>query len=156
MAEMINRQLFLKASTTSQLVGRILEAQLEQVGIPAFLLALLTHIRELEPVSPTAVSLASGAPLTTLRDNIQRLVDRRLVRRVPNPDDGRSYLLVLTRRGEIAVRAADPALLEAYVALEERLSRPLRDYELMLDELNEALDGAREALDAPATARTTG
>jgi DNA-binding MarR family transcriptional regulator len=156
MAEMINRQLFLKASTTSQLVGRIVEAQLEQVGIPAFLLALLTHIRELEPVSPTAVSLASGAPPTTLRDNIQRLVDRRLVRRVPNPDDGRSYLLVLTRRGEIAVRAADPALLEAYVALEERLSRPLRDYELMLDELNEALDGAREALDAPATARTTG
>ncbi len=138
---MINRQLLLKASTTSQLVGRIVEAQLEQVGIPAFLLALLTHVRELEPVSPTGISLASGAPPTTLRDNIQRLVDRRLVRRVPNPDDGRSYLLVLTRRGEIAVRAADPALLEAYVALEERLPRPLRDYELLLDELNEAMQG---------------
>ena len=109
---MVNRQLFLKASTTSQLVGRIVEAQLEQVGIPAFLLALLTHVRELEPMSPTGISLASGAPPTTLRDNIQRLVDRRLVRRVPNPHDGRSYLLVLTRRGEIAVRAADPALLD--------------------------------------------
>ena len=138
---MVNRQLFLKASTTSQLVGRIVEAQLEQVGIPAFLLALLTHVRELEPMRPTGISLASGAPPTTLRDNIQRLVDRRLVRRVPNPHDGRSYLLVLTRRGEIAVRAADPALLEAYVALEERLPRPLRDYELMLDELNEAMQG---------------
>ena len=46
-----------------------------------------------------------------------------------------------TQRGDIAVRAADAALLVAYVALEERLPRPLRDYELMLDELNEALDG---------------
>jgi len=107
-------------------------------------------------VSPTAVSLASGAPPTTLRDNIQRLVDRRLVRRIPNPDDGRSYLLVLTQRGDIAVRAADPALLVAYVALEERLPRPLRDYELMLDELNEALEGARGALEAAAQAPTTG
>ena len=44
----------------------------------------------------------------------------------------------------------------AYVALEERLPRPLRDYEVMLDELNEALEGAREALDLPAEARTTG
>ena len=147
-----NRQLLLKASTTSQLVGRIVETQLEQVGIPAFLLALLTHVRDLQPVSPTAVSLASGAPPTTLRDNIQRLVDRKLVRRIPNPDDGRSYLLVLTERGDIAVRAADPALLVAYVALEGRLPRPLREYEVMLDELNEALEGAREALDVRAQA----
>ena len=151
-----NRQLFLQASTTSQLVGRIVEAQLEQVGIPGFLLALLTHIRHLQPVSPTAVALASGAPPTTLRDNIQRLVDRRLIRRLPNPDDGRSYLLVLTQRGDIAVRAADPALLVAYVKLEERLPRPLRDYELMLDELNEALEGVREALDVRVEAATTG
>ena len=75
---------------------------------------------------------------------------------MPNPEDGRSYLLALTQRGDIAVRAADPALLEAYVALEELLPRPLRDYELILDELNEALEGAREALEAPAEARTTG
>ena len=48
-------------------------------------------------------------------------------------------------------------LLVAYVALEERLqTRPLRDYEVMLDELNEALEGAREALDLRVEARTTG
>ena len=65
---------------------------------------------------------------------------------------------MLTQRGDIAVRAADAALLVAYVALEERLPRPLRDYELMLDELNEALEGAREALDvrAEATGLTQG
>src|SRR4051794_13042482 len=117
-----NRQLFLQAATTSQLVGRIVDAQLEPAGIPGYLLALLTHVRDLAPVSPTAVSLASGAPLTTLRDNIQRLVDRELVERVANPDDGRSYLLVLTRRGAAVLRKADPALLEAYLELERQLS----------------------------------
>ena len=77
---MPDRQLFLKAATTAQYVGRIVDAQLEPVGIPAYLLALLTHIRDHAPVSPSTISLASGVPMTTLRDNIQRLVDRRLVR----------------------------------------------------------------------------
>ena len=85
---------------------------------------------------------ASGIPLTTLRDNIRRLVDRGLARRVPNPDDARSYLLELTPAGLAMTRAADPALLEAYLALEARLPRPLAEYERMLDELTDALEGA--------------
>jgi DNA-binding MarR family transcriptional regulator len=112
--------------------------------MPGFLLALLTHVRDNAPVSPSTVSLTSGVPATTLRDNIQRLVDRRLVRRIPNPDDRRSYLLVLTRRGETVLQAADRALLEAYLALERRLRLPLEQYELMLDELNDALQAMLE------------
>ena len=146
---MANRQLFLKAGTTSQLVGRIVDERLEPVGIPGFLLAVLTHIRDLAPVSPSAVSTASGMPATTLRDNIQRLVDRGLVRRVPNPDDGRSYLLVTTRRGEAVTRSAGDALHAAYLELERRLPRRLRAYELMLDELNRAMDGVLTAADTP-------
>ena len=138
---MANRQLFLKAGRTSQLVGRIVDAHLEPVEIPGFLLALLTHVRDQAPVSPTAVSLASGVPATTLRDNIQRLVERGLVERVPNPDDGRSYLLVPTHRGIAVAAAAGDALRTAYDELERLLPRPLRDYELLLDELNAALQG---------------
>ena len=144
---MTNRQLFLKVSTTAQYVSQIVDEQLRPIGIPGFLLALLTHIRDNAPVSPSTVSIASGVPTTTLRDNIQRLVERRLVKRIPNPDDGRSYLLALTRRGEAMTRAADPALLEAYLALEQRLRLPLEQYELMLDELNDALQGALESLE---------
>jgi DNA-binding MarR family transcriptional regulator len=136
---MVNRQLFLKAATTSQLVGRIVETQMEPLGVPGYLLALLTHVRDLAPVSPTAVSLASGAPPTTLRDNIQRLVDRGLVERVPNPDDGRSYLLELTESGAAVTHAAGEALHGAYLELERQLPTPLGDVEHTLDELNEAL-----------------
>jgi DNA-binding MarR family transcriptional regulator len=139
-----DRHLFLQSSTTAQYVGQILDANLAPIGIPPFLLAILTHVRDLEPVSPTEISRASGAPMTTLRDNIQRLVDRKLVRRMPNPTDGRSYLLRLTVRGAKIVQAADPALLEAYLALERRLPRPRPEYERIFDEVNEALELALE------------
>jgi DNA-binding MarR family transcriptional regulator len=136
---MPNRQLLLKAATTSQYVTRVVEQHLEPVGIPAYLLALVTHISYHAPVTPTKISEVSGIPMTTLRDNIQRLVERRLVRRTRHPSDGRSYLLVLTARGKAMIAAADPALFVAYRELERRLPRPLTEYERMLDELNAAL-----------------
>jgi DNA-binding MarR family transcriptional regulator len=147
---MPNRQLFLKAATTSQYVGQIVERRLEPIGLPAYLLALLTHVRDHAPVSPSKVSEASGVPMTTLRDNIQRLVDRGLVRRVANREDGRSYLLVLTARGKTVVEKAGDALLEAYLAVERRLPRPRADYEQMLDEVSEALREALEPAGRPA------
>ena len=143
----MNRQLLLKAATTSQYVGRIVERHLDPIGIPGYLLALATHIRDHAPVSPSRISVESGMPMTTLRDNIQRLVDRRLARRTKHPSDRRSYLLVLTARGAAMIRAADPALAEAYRELERRLPRPLHEYEEMLDELNVALHDALSGAD---------
>src|SRR5829696_8209517 len=109
----MNRELFLKASTTAQLVGQIVGRQVEPVGIPAFLLAVLTHVRDHEPVTPSTVAAAAGVPITTLRDNVQRLVDRGLVERRPNPGDGRSYYLVTTQRGEEVLAAVSDALRDA-------------------------------------------
>jgi DNA-binding MarR family transcriptional regulator len=143
---MPNRHLFLQEATASQYVGQIVELQLTRVGIPGFLLAILTHVRDRSPVSPTEISRVSGAPMTTLRDNIQRLVDRKLVRRAPNPVDGRSYLVKLTSRGGAVTQAAGDALHEAYLALESHLPRPREEYERMFDELNEALEEALEDL----------
>jgi len=139
---MPDRHLFLQLATASQYVGQLIDRELEEIGVPAYLLALLTHVRDHAPVSPSRISAASGVPMTTLRDNIQRLVDRRLVRRVRNSDDGRSYLLVLTDAGKNAIEAADPALLQAYLAVERRLPRPLEDYQQTMDLVIEALAGA--------------
>jgi len=142
--DIVNRQLFLTAATTAELVTQIVESRVEPVGIPGFLLALLTHVRDLAPVSPTDVSRASGVPVTTLRDNVRRLVERGLVLRVPNPDDGRSYLLVPTPAGIAIAAAAGETLLDAYLELERRLGRPLAEMESMLQELNAALAGVAE------------
>jgi DNA-binding MarR family transcriptional regulator len=135
----VNRELFLKANTTGDLVSRIVIGQVEPVGIPAFLLATLTHVRDHQPVTPTAVSAVSGVPVTTLRDNIQRLVDRGLAERRPNPDDGRSYHLVVTPRGHDVLDRAGEALRRAYELLEREVGGPLTSREEWLDELNDAL-----------------
>ena len=137
---MPDRQLLLKTATTSGYVGQLVEHNLRDVGLPAFLLPTLIHIRDRAPVSPSAISVATGVPMTTLRDNVQRLVDRRLVRRTPNPADGRSYLLRLTARGRKVAEASGEALLDTYVALERHLPRPLATYERALDELNRSLE----------------
>jgi len=143
---MANRHLFLQAATTSQYLGRVVDLQLAEVGIPGFLLAILTHVRDRSPVSPTEISRVSGVPMTTLRDNVRRLVDRRLVRRTPSAVDGRSYLIRLTPRGGAVAQAAGDALHEAYLTLEQHLPRPREEYERMFDELNQALEDALEDL----------
>lgn len=137
---MPDRKLLLKAATTSGYVGQLVEHNLRSIGLPAFLLPTLIHIRDLEPVSPTEISSASGVPVTTLRDNVQRLVDRKLVRRTPNPADGRSYLLHLTPRGRAVAERAGDALHDTYLSLERHLPRSLAAYERALDELNRGLE----------------
>lgn len=139
--EMVDHRLFEQAYTLSQATGAAVERELESVGLPTPLFGLLSQIRRHAPVAPTRISAITGAPLTTLRDNIQRLVDRGLVERAPNPADGRSYLLAPTDRGELLARAAGEPLQRAYDALEARLPRPLASYQEAFDELLEAMEG---------------
>jgi DNA-binding MarR family transcriptional regulator len=134
-----DRRLFLDLFRLSQLTGALVDRQLGEHGIPAYLFGLLSQLHRLAPVTPSAISQATGMATTTLRDNIQRLVDRDLIRRIPNPSDGRSYLIELTEKGARLIAAADPALLEAYLALERRLPRATSDYQARLDELDAAL-----------------
>ena len=146
-------RLFLEVPVASRYVVRIVEHHLAPTGIPPYQLGLVTHIRHAQPVTPTEISAASGVPPTTLRDNIQRLVDGGLVRRIPHPTDGRSYRLELTARGEVMARAADPVLAEAYAALERLLPQPLEHYQAAVGELNAALEHALAELEEPETAR---
>ena len=150
--EMTDRRLFLQAYSLAQSTGAIVERELDAVGLPSFLFGLLSQVHRQQPVAPTQIAVATGTPLTTLRDNIQRLVDRGLVRRVPNPADGRSYLLELTTRGDVLVRAAGEPLERAYAMLEARLPRPLAEYQELLDELAAAAEGALAAQAQPAPA----
>ena len=146
---MPDKRLFLEAPVASRYVVRILEHRLAPTGIPPYQLGLLTHVRHAQPVTPTEISAASGVPLTTLRDNIQRLVDGGLVRRIRHPTDGRSYRLELTARGERIIRAADPVLADAYAALERQLPKPLAVYQAAAEELNAALERALAELEEP-------
>jgi DNA-binding MarR family transcriptional regulator len=128
--------------TTGTLVAALVSRELQAIGVPPQYFSLLGWIRLLEPVSPGRVVTETGIPPTTLRDYIRALVERRDVRRVPNPQDGRSYLIVLTPRGRRLVQSGYPALLRAMTLLDPHLARDSSEYVERVRELRHALQRA--------------
>jgi DNA-binding MarR family transcriptional regulator len=130
--------------------GAEIARRLRAFGIEAHLFALLTHIAHREPITPSAIAAEEGIPVTTIRDNVQRLVDRGLVRRIPNPDDGRSYLLVGTPEGARVLEVGSVVMAGIYRAMHAALARPEAEYAEMLRELRQAVATAASA-SAPRT-----
>ena len=137
-------ELWLASGASGGLVGRALRP----LGVEPQLFGLLTHIAHREPVPPSVISAEEGIPVTTIRDNVQRLVDRGLVERTPNPSDGRSYLLRCTARGRALLEAANGTMGAIYDALGRRLPREADEYEAMLLELRAALESVASETDA--------
>ena len=77
---------------------------------------------------------------------MRRLVDRGDVKRVPNPDDGRSHLLQVTKRGDTAWRKGWPALQATIGLIADHLERPVEDVHDAIEELNGALREASRTL----------
>jgi DNA-binding MarR family transcriptional regulator len=86
-------------------------------------------------------------PLSTVLFRLGRLERRGHAERVPNPDDGRSYLIRLTKDGEGLLAKARPAFRDYAEAVEGRLG-PKR-----VDALRVALDELRQAVTAELESR---
>jgi DNA-binding MarR family transcriptional regulator len=108
--------------------------------------AALSAIAVAGPMTLTELSSRLGTPLTTTSGLVRRLVGRQLVRRAPNPDDGRSSLLVLTARGRRALDRANPAFREMARHVERNLDLPVADVRATLRSLADAF---RATLEAP-------
>jgi len=128
-------ELWLASSAAGGLIGR----ELAPFGIESQLFALLSHIGRREPVPPSVIAAEEGIPVTTIRDNVHRLVERGLVERVSNPRDGRSYLLVRTPEGAAALDVGSAVLAGIYGALEAKLPRPADEYDRLIVELRDAI-----------------
>jgi DNA-binding MarR family transcriptional regulator len=83
--------------------------------------AVYSVLFEEESVSPTAMAATLGMPLTTAVDHIRAMEARGHARRLPNPRDGRSFLVVLTAEGLRAHREANRRFEVAYRAFVEAL-----------------------------------
>jgi DNA-binding MarR family transcriptional regulator len=90
------------------------------------------------PVTPTDLARRLGMAPTTVSVYAARFVERGHVRRLPNPRDGRSYLLEATDEGRAIVHTIAPRIGEAIERLRAASDRPLRD-------IFEALVGLEEA-----------
>jgi len=96
-------------------------------------------IRAYQPVTPTRLATLLGMPPTTLSSYLRRLEERRQIRRRPNPEDGRSSLLEVTKIGERNVVAAFPALRGSIARIHEQLDYSPQELDLALDRLEDAL-----------------
>jgi DNA-binding MarR family transcriptional regulator len=128
-------QLWLASAAAGELIG----ARLRSIGIEPHLFGLLSQIARREPVAPSVIASEEGMPVTTVRDNVQRLVERGLVRRVPNPDDGRSYRLVRTEGGVAVLELANVVMAGVYDELAGALPRQPGEYERLLAELHRGI-----------------
>ena len=135
-----------EAYTVGTLIELLVTAELREAGVPATLFSFLGWVRRLEPVTPGRLASETGIPPTTIRDYVRRLVERRDVRKAPNPADGRSYHLVLTAKGRRLSDRGWPAVKAAYARVAPHLERDAEEYLVFTRELREAL---RDALRTP-------
>ena len=132
------QELYSAAVLVELLVGEELRA----AGVAPQLFSFLGWIAFLEPVTPGRLAAETGMPPTTIRDYIRRLVERGDVRKVPNPEDGRSYHLVLTPKGRRLVERGRPAVAAAFARLRPELERPAADHLAAVEELRRGLKQA--------------
>ena len=110
---------------------------------PQFALLTLVHLHE--PVTPTKLLAEMGVPGATLSDRLRELFELGHIRRQPNPDDGRSYVVTTTAAGRRAIERAEGAVRRARHAVAEQLDVPLFEVEATVEKLNAALDAALAA-----------
>jgi len=137
--------------STGILVGLIVDEELEKAGVPQQLFSFLGWVATLQPVTPGRLVAETGLPPTTIRDYVRRLTARGDVRKRRNPADGRSYLLVLTPKGQRVADRGWPAVVAAHERIAANLDHPLTEYLAAARQLRRAVQGAL-AGDRPAEA----
>ena len=96
--------LFLQPYILDQLVGGLMQRIVGPSAVTGSEFAVTSCLDSTGPATPSALADLLGVSATTLSATIDRLVRKGQLRRVPNPDDGRSYLIELTEDGHATNR----------------------------------------------------
>jgi DNA-binding MarR family transcriptional regulator len=126
---------------THQKRKRLVESALVDVELPPDDYPIYVLIGAEGPWTPTGLAARLGMPLSTVAFRVKRIERRGHAERVPNPDDGRSFLIRLTPKGKRLLDRARPAFRDYAEAVEARLG-PKR-----VDALRTALIELRQAID---------
>ena len=137
-----------EAYSTGALIAAHVNAELRAGGVDPSLFSFLGWIAVLEPVTPGDLAAETGMPPTTIRDYLRRLTERGHIVRTPNPADGRSYHVALSKDGRKIVDRGRPLVGAVFRRVEPHLARPAEEYVDRSRELRAALAAA--ARPAPA------
>jgi DNA-binding MarR family transcriptional regulator len=127
-----------------QLVARAVEGS----GLSSDEYGVFSGVINLRRASPTELAVKLGVPPTTISVYLARFLEQDLIRRLPNPDDGRSYLVEPTDKGREVALYVGPRLrveAEAVVAASEI------SYEELMTALGALEAATKAALDADTT-----
>jgi DNA-binding MarR family transcriptional regulator len=133
---------------TQQRRKRLIEAALAGLELPHEDYPLYVLIGAEGPWTPTGLAERLMMPLSTVLFRFRRLERRGHAERVPNPADGRSFLIRLTAEGQRLLDEARPAFRAYAEAVEARLG------EEQVDVLRSGLESARQAIDEELAARS--
>ena len=131
-----------------ELFNSLLERELRSVRLRPNEFAFVSVVGVQGPLTPSELAEFLGMAPTTVSAWIRRTTARGWVRRRPNPDDGRSYLVELTAAGRRVAEAGIAPLQRALREVAEHLERPMSD---VLEALGDLEHAARAALNAGAT-----
>ena len=122
------------------LVSRATTALLDEVlgpsGLDADEFAVYSVLDSGVGMTPTELAHWMAAPPTTVSSYIKRFEQRGHVRRIPNPDDRRSYRLLLTASGRRVHRTAGTLFQPVLEEVADRVGTGLTDTHRRLRELH--------------------
>ena len=136
--------LLLEVVLVSHFTQELVRSEFAADGLDPYMFGLLVHVHERGTMTPSQLAEETRVTNTTIRDQVQNLVERGLLSRRPNPEDARSYLLELTAKGRRFHDRGSVAHERAKKRLERELGRPLSEVRGAVVELRRA---AARALD---------
>jgi DNA-binding MarR family transcriptional regulator len=131
---------FLLTHAISQLTGRLMAEHMAGSGLSPADFAIYSVIHAEERITPSRLAEIVGVPPTSLSYVIRRMEDLGDIRRIANPEDGRSVLLELTAKGHRLTHRAATGFSKAIRAFRAELDIDERH---LLDQL-EAMSAALE------------
>ncbi len=137
-------ELFLEVTLVSHFMYQLARREFHADGLDPYMFGLLVHVHHRCTMTPSQLAEETRVTSTTIRDQVQNLVERGLLVRKPNLDDARSYLLELTPKGKSFYKRGTAAYDRARERLVQELDRPLPDVQSTVVELRRA---AARALD---------
>jgi DNA-binding MarR family transcriptional regulator len=121
------------------LVSGMLDQALAEHGLSGDEFGLYSLLRGFGPVTPTQIARWTGMPATTVSAALRRLTARGHMERMPHPDDGRSYLVMLSDSGVAAHAGAASSFRTAAARVSDALGHDETAQRAVLQRLDHAL-----------------
>jgi DNA-binding MarR family transcriptional regulator len=131
----------------SRATAALVEDAVRSSGLDADEFAIYSVLASTDGMTPTELALWMAAPATTVSSYVKRFERRGHVRRIPNPDDRRSYRVQLTAKGRSVHRDAGELFQPVLREVNRRMGREVPDTHRRLRTLHQVVTTVTDEFD---------